>query len=111
MEAETVSKPEVVRWRIFGLLVMAAMVLYFQQKSITVASERIMPALTLSQVQIGWLQWAFVAAYGFFQIPGSIWGQRIGARLALSITGWWPFSPARRCRWRHCFLAARRCLW
>ena len=87
MEAETVSKPEVVRWRIFGLLVMAAMVLYFQQKSITVASERIMPALTLSQVQIGWLQWAFVAAYGFFQIPGSIWGQRIGARLALSITG------------------------
>jgi len=68
------------------MLVVAAMVVYFQQKSITVASERIMPALSLSQVQIGWLQWAFVVAYGFFQVPGSIWGQRLGARKALAVT-------------------------
>jgi len=74
-----------VRWRIFSLLVLQAMVLYFQQKSITVASERIMPELSLSQVQVGWLQWAFVVAYGVFQVPGAVWGQRVGARQAL----WW----------------------
>lgn len=74
-----------VRFRIFSLLVMSAMVVYFQQKSITVASERIMPELNLSQVQLGWLQWAFVLAYGAFQVPGAVWGQRLGARRAL----WW----------------------
>lgn len=58
-----------VRWRIFSLLVSFALVVYFQQRSLTVASERIMPELSLSQMQIGWLQWAFVLSYAFLQFP------------------------------------------
>jgi hypothetical protein len=43
-----------VRWRIFSLLVGFASVLYFQQRSLTIAGERLMPELSLSQMQIGY---------------------------------------------------------
>ncbi|HEY2683324.1 MAG TPA: MFS transporter [Steroidobacteraceae bacterium] len=61
---------------LFGFGFMA----YLQQKSITVASERMMPELHLSQVQIGWIEWAFVLGYGLMQLPGGVVGQRLGAR-------------------------------
>jgi ACS family glucarate transporter-like MFS transporter len=73
-----------IRWRIFSMLVGAGAVVYFQQRAISIAAERIMPELRLSQMQIGWLQWAFVLAYGLLQIPGGVIGQRIGARRALT---------------------------
>ncbi|MFL6603502.1 MAG: MFS transporter [Steroidobacteraceae bacterium] len=73
-----------IRWRIFSMLVGAGAVVYFQQRAISIAAERIMPELRLSQMQIGWLQWAFVLAYGLLQIPGGVIGQRIGPRRALT---------------------------
>ncbi len=73
-----------VRWRIFAMLVAAAAVVYFQQRALSIASERIMPELSLSQMQIGWLQWAFVLSYGLLQFPGGVFGQRLGARRALT---------------------------
>ena len=66
------------------MLVAAGAVVYFQQRAISIAAERIMPELSLSQMQIGWLQWAFVLAYGLLQFPGGVVGQRIGARRALA---------------------------
>jgi hypothetical protein len=39
-----------------------------------VAAERMMPDLSLSQLQIGWIEWAFVLGYGLFQLPGGIFG-------------------------------------
>ena len=69
-----------IRWRIFSLLFGFGFLAYLQQKSITVAAERMMPDLNLSQVQIGWIEWAFVLGYGLFQLPGGIFGQRHGAR-------------------------------
>ncbi len=74
-----------IRWRIFWLLNAFAAILYFQQRSLTVAAERIMPELSLSQMQIGWLQWAFVLSYAMMQFPGGVFGQRVGARRALTI--------------------------
>jgi sugar phosphate permease len=73
-----------IRWRIFSMLVGAGAVVYFQQRSISIAAERIMPELHLTQMQIGWLQWAFVLAYGLMQIPGGVVGQLLGARRALA---------------------------
>ena len=61
-----------VRWRIFSLLFGFGFLAYLQQKSITVAAERMMPDLSLSQLQIGWIEWAFVLGYGLFQLPGGI---------------------------------------
>ena len=69
------------------MLVALAAVVYFQQRSLTVAAAQIMPELSLSQMQIGWLQWAFVLSYGMLQFPGGVVAQRLGARVALTVTG------------------------
>jgi ACS family glucarate transporter-like MFS transporter len=76
-----------VRWRIFGFLFAFGCIAYFQQKGITVAALPMMPALGISQVQIAWLEWAFVLGYALFQFPGGLIGQRIGARLMFTLIG------------------------
>ena len=73
-----------IRWRVFAMLAGFGTIVYFQQRSVTVAADRIMPELSLSQMQLGWLQWAFILSYGLLQFPGGILGQRLGARRALS---------------------------
>jgi len=76
-----------IRWRIFSFLFGFGFVAYVQQKSITVAAERMMPELGLSQLQIGWLLQAFVLGYAIFQMPGGVFGQRLGARRTFVIIG------------------------
>ena len=76
-----------VRWRIFSFLFGFGFVAYVQQKSITVAAERMMPELGLTQVQIGWLMQAFVLGYAIFQMPGGVFGQWLGARRTFVIIG------------------------
>lgn len=76
-----------IRWRIFSFLFAFGLIAYVQQKSLTIAAERIMPDLALSQLQIGWLEQAFVIGYTVFQLPGGLLGQRLGARAALTIFG------------------------
>jgi MFS transporter, ACS family, glucarate transporter len=74
-----------VRWRIFAFLFAFGCIAYFQQKGLTVAAERMMPELGLSQMQIGWLEWAFVLGYASFQFPGGVIGQRLGARVMFTL--------------------------
>jgi len=71
-----------IRWRIFSLLFGFGFLAYLQQKSITVTAAPMMPELGLSHFQISMIEWAFVLGYGLFQLPGGIFGQRLGARLA-----------------------------
>ena len=65
----------------FGLIA------YVQQKSLTIAAERMMPDLQLTQLQIGWIEQAFVLGYAIFQLPGGLFGQRYGARAAFTVFG------------------------
>lgn len=76
-----------IRWRIFSFLFGFGFLAYLQQKSLTVAAERMMPELGLSQLQIGLLEQAFVLGYAIFQIPGGVFGQRHGARRTFVIIG------------------------
>ncbi len=69
------------------MLVGFGAVAYFQQKGVTVAADRIMPELSLSQMQIGWLQWAFVLGYTPTQLLAGPLGERFGARLTFTIAG------------------------
>ena len=69
-----------IRWRIFGFLFVIGFLEYLQQRGVTVAAERMIPDLHFSQMQIGWLEQAFVIGYALFQIPGGVLGQRWGAR-------------------------------
>lgn len=76
-----------IRWRIFGLLFVMGLLAYLQQKSLSVAAERIIPELHFSQMQIGWLMQAFVIGYAIFQLPGGVLGQRFGARSTFTAIG------------------------
>jgi ACS family glucarate transporter-like MFS transporter len=76
-----------IRWRIFSLLFGFGFLAYLQQKSITVTAAPMMPELGLSQFQISLIEWAFVLGYGLFQLPGGIFGQRLGARRTFVVIG------------------------
>jgi MFS transporter, ACS family, glucarate transporter len=76
-----------VRWKIFTLLFSFGLMFYVQQRSLSVASYRMMPELHLSQMQIGWLEWAFLLGYAALQFPGGVLGQRLGARATLVLIG------------------------
>jgi ACS family glucarate transporter-like MFS transporter len=76
-----------VRWRIFGLLFAFACIAYFQQKGVTVAAAQMMPQLGLSQMQIGWIESAFLVGYAVFQLPGGVIGQWLGGRRVFVLIG------------------------
>ena len=76
-----------IRWRIFGLLFVLGLIAYEQRVSVTIAAARMMPDLRLTQLQIGWIEQAFVIGYALFQLPGGLIGQRLGARLAMTLFG------------------------
>jgi ACS family glucarate transporter-like MFS transporter len=76
-----------VRWKIFTLLFSFGLMAYVQQRSLAVASYQMMPALHLSQMQIGWLEWAFILGYAALQFPGGVLGQRLGARTTFVLIG------------------------
>jgi ACS family glucarate transporter-like MFS transporter len=76
-----------IRWRIFGLLFTLGLIAYAQRTSVTIAAEQMMPDLHLTQLQIGWIEQAFVIGYALFQLPGGLIGQRVGARVAFTAFG------------------------
>jgi ACS family glucarate transporter-like MFS transporter len=76
-----------IRWRIFGFLFGFGLIAYVQRTEVTIAAERMMPDLHLSQLQIGWIEQAFVIGYALFQLPGGLLGQRFGARAAFTASG------------------------
>ncbi len=60
---------------------------YVQQRGLAVASYQMMPALDLSQMQLGWLESAFLLGYACLQFPGGVLGQRLGARATYTLIG------------------------
>ena len=76
-----------IRWWIFLYMCAFAMLSYVQRTSIGIAAERIEPELHLSQMQIGWMMWAFTVMYMIMQVPGGVFGQRYGARLTFFFIG------------------------
>ena len=76
-----------IRWRIFGFLFTFGLLAYAQRSSVTIAAAQMMPDLHLTQLQIGWIEQAFVVGYAVFQIPGGLLGQVLGARVAFTLFG------------------------
>ena len=72
-----------VRWWIFAFMFAVGLVAYLQQKSLTIAADRMEPELGLSQFAIGWIRTSFLVAYAIFQLPAGLIGQRYGARRTL----------------------------
>jgi sugar phosphate permease len=76
-----------VRWLIFFFLFAFTVVALIQRTAVTVASERMMPELGLSQMQIGWLETSFLISYTALQFPGGVLGQILGPRRMLTFSG------------------------
>ena len=76
-----------VRSGILALIFAFAFTGYVQRNSISIAAERMMPELGLTQVQVGWLLTAFLFTYAVFQVPGALVGQRTGGRRILALIG------------------------
>jgi ACS family glucarate transporter-like MFS transporter len=74
-----------IRWRILGLIFLASFVAYLLRTNMSVAGERMMVELGLTQVQLGIVLAAFAWGYAAFQFPGGVWGERVGSRKAICV--------------------------
>ena len=87
--------PTQVRWRILGLLFSLSFVSYIVALNLSIAAPFITEEFGLSNVQMGWVFSAMTWGYALFQLPGGVWGQRLGARRVLAIiTGVWAVITA-----------------
>jgi MFS transporter, ACS family, glucarate transporter len=76
-----------IRWWIFSFVFAFAMLSFIQRTSIAVAGESIVAALPITQMQIGFLNAAFLTTYTLMQIPAGALGERFGARLTFTVVG------------------------
>ena len=83
-----------VRWLIFGYMFAFAFDLYLKRTSFSVTAVQMMPELGITQVELGWLFTAYLIVYTVFQLPGGIFGEWLGARKALVVTGLVGFCAA-----------------
>ena len=87
--------PTRTRWKILALLFLISVITYVDRGNISVAARQMMPALGLTQLQMGNVFSAFVLGYALFQIPGGWMGDRWGARRVLAgAVVWWSLFTA-----------------
>jgi ACS family glucarate transporter-like MFS transporter len=79
------ARPTSVRWVICGLLTLASFVAYLLRTNMSVAGERMMGDLGITQLQLGAVLAAFAWGYAIFQFPGGVLGDLIGVRRALAL--------------------------
>lgn len=88
-------RPSQTRWVTLALLFAISIVRYIDRVNISVTARQMMPALGLSNTQMGQMFSAFVLGYALFQIPGGWLGDRWGARLVLTVAViWWSIFTA-----------------
>ncbi len=78
------------RYRVLAFACALAVVTYIQRIGFSVGAPEIKRGLGLDDAQVGYLMSAFLVAYGCFQVPGGLLGDRLGARhvLAILVLGW-----------------------
>jgi ACS family glucarate transporter-like MFS transporter len=87
--------PSRTRWKILALLTLISVITYVDRVNISVAARQMMPALGLTQVQMGTVFSAFVLGYALFQVPGGWLGDRWGSRRVLAAAVlWWSLFTA-----------------
>lgn len=87
------------RWILAGLVAFA-FTSYLARTNISVASEKMIPALGLTKIQMGQVFTAFLIGYAAFQIVGGVIGDRLGARLTLGISALvWSFTTLATGLW------------
>jgi ACS family glucarate transporter-like MFS transporter len=74
-----------IRWLVLALIILASGVSYVLRTNISVIGESMMTDLGLTEIQLGMIFSAFAAGYAIFQFPGGVFGDKTGARFALTV--------------------------
>jgi MFS family permease len=83
------------RYTVMTLVFAAAVITYFDRVCISVAAPLLQADLRLTQSQMGWVFSIFNLAYGIFEIPSAVMGDRWGQRLMMiRIVGAWSIFTA-----------------
>ena len=83
------------RHRVVGLLCLLSLITYLDRVCISVAGPRMQQDLNISPSGWGWVVGVFALAYGLFELPSGLWGDRAGARAVLTrIVAWWSVFTA-----------------
>jgi sugar phosphate permease len=73
-------------WRVVSLLCVVAGIAYLVRTDIAVAQERMAPAIGLAMTEMGAITaWGFQLSYALLQVPAGLFGERVGARIALAL--------------------------
>ncbi len=75
-----------IRWLVLALIILASGVAYVLRTNVSVIGESMMTDLGMNELQLGMIFSAFAAGYAIFQFPGGIFGEKTGARFALTAT-------------------------
>ena len=87
--------PTRTRWVILSLLLLISIITYIDRVNISVTARQMMPALGLTEIEMGQIFSAFVFGYALFQIPGGWLGDRWGPRRVLTLAViWWSIFTA-----------------
>jgi sugar phosphate permease len=88
--ALSVERPTFVRYQVLGVLCSLAVLTYVQRQGFIAATPYIKQDLHLRDEHMGYLLAVWLVAYGLFQVPGGIIGDRVGSRLLLTqlVVGW-----------------------
>jgi sugar phosphate permease len=78
------SSPSRVRFRVLALACGLAVITYVHRVGFATASAEMKGPLGLSDRSLGWLMAAFMVAYGVFEMPWGLLGDRLGARNVLA---------------------------
>lgn len=78
------------RYQVLFVLSLLSVITFLDRIAISVASPRIMTDLGISKEQLGWILGIFALAYGGFEIPTGLMGDRLGAkRVLIRVVLWW----------------------
>ena len=89
------SQPTTTRWTIVALLLLISVITYVDRVNISITARHMIPALGLTNMEMGQIFSAFVLGYALFQIPGGWLGDRWGARKILTLAViWWSIFTA-----------------
>ena len=84
------ARPTQVRFQVLAAACSVAVISYIHRVGFATASTEIKNDLCLSSEDLGYLMTAFLLAYGGFEVPGGLLGDRFGVRhlLTILVLGW-----------------------
>jgi sugar phosphate permease len=84
------AEPTKVRYLVLAAACSLAVLTYIQRQGFVAGTPYIKKDLGLNDEQMGYLGSVWLVAYGLFQVPGGLLGDRLGARLLLTllVVGW-----------------------